>query len=74
MDGDVHSFNYLRFCVQKNVSFDKNVKYKVNIKKNIKIKCGGIKWRNKFDVLGDDIIPMQLKGKFYKSVMKRLML
>jgi len=66
IDGDeikeVECFKYLKSFVQKNRGFDKDVKHR--------IRCGWIKWIEASGVLCDKIIPMKLKGKLYKSIVK----
>jgi len=59
---EVESFKYLGSFVQMNGGFDKDVKHK--------IKCRWIKWREASGVLCDKKIPMRLKGKFYKNVVR----
>ena len=63
---EVESFKYLGSFVQKNGDLDEDVKHR--------IKCGWMKWREASGVLCDKRIPMRLKGKFYKSVVRPAML
>jgi hypothetical protein len=63
---EVESFKYLGSFVQKNGGLDEDVKHR--------IKCGWMKWREASGVLCDKRIPIRLKGKFYKSVVRPAML
>jgi len=64
--GKGESFKYLGSFVQKNEGFDKDVKYR--------IRCEWIKGREMSGILYDKRIPMRLKGKFYKSVVRSTIL
>jgi len=64
--GESKSFKYLGSFVQMDGGFGMDVKYR--------IKCGWMKWREAFGVLCDKRIPMTLKVKFYRSVMRPTML
>jgi len=59
---EVEYFKYLESFVQKNNGFDEDVKHKIRYR--------WITWREASGVLCDKRIPMELKGKFYKSVMR----
>jgi hypothetical protein len=63
--GEVENFIYLGLFLQKVGGFGMDVKHRV--------KCGWMKWRESSGVLCDNRIPMRLKGKFYKSVMRQTM-
>jgi len=58
--GEVDGFKYLGLFVQEDGSFGMEVKHR--------IKCVWMKWREALDMLCDKIIPVKLKGKFYKSL------
>jgi len=63
---EVESFKYLGSFIQENRNFDEDVKHR--------IRWGWIKWREASGVLCNNRIPMRLKGKFCKSVVKPNML
>jgi len=58
----VDSFKYLESVLQKNVGFNEDIMHR--------IKCGWIKWRETSGVLCDRRIPIRLKVKFYKTVVR----
>jgi len=64
--GEVKSFKYLGYFVQRDGGFGMNVKHR--------IKYGWKKWREASGVLCDMEIPMKLKGKFYWRVVRPTML
>ncbi|VVC28405.1 Hypothetical protein CINCED_3A001717 [Cinara cedri] len=64
---EIESFMCLGFIVKKKSSdFNEDVKHKN--------KGGWVKWKESCGVLCDKRIPMRLKGKFYKSVVRPTML
>jgi len=63
---EIESFKYLGFFVQHNGGFDEDLKHRII--------CGWVKWREASGVLCDMRIPVRLKGKFYKNVMRPTML
>ena len=64
--GEVERFKYLGSVVQKDGGFEEDVKNR--------IKCGWMKWREASGVLCDRRMPIRLKGKFYKTVVRPAML
>jgi hypothetical protein len=58
--GEVEYFKYLGSFVQKNRSLGMNI--------NHRIKYVWMKWREASGVLGDERIPIRLKGKLYRNV------
>jgi hypothetical protein len=60
------TFRYLGSMLQKNGDIDENV--------NHRIKAVWLKWRQASDVLCDPMVPLKLKGKFYKTVIRPAML
>ena len=64
--GEVERFKYLGSVVQNNGDFEEDMKHRV--------KCGWIKWREASGVLCDKRIPVWLKGKFYKIVVRPAMM
>ncbi|XP_050532668.1 uncharacterized protein LOC126900777 [Daktulosphaira vitifoliae] len=52
--------------MQKSGGIDEDIRHR--------IKCGWLKWRKVSGVLCDKRIPMRLKGKFYKTVMRLAMM
>ncbi|XP_070002243.1 uncharacterized protein [Nicotiana sylvestris] len=75
-DGDVkldtqvisrrESFKYLGSIIQKDGEIDEDVTHR--------IRTGWMKWRLAFSVLCDKNVPLRLKGKFYKVVVRPTML
>nr|XP_009774545.1 PREDICTED: uncharacterized protein LOC104224560 [Nicotiana sylvestris] len=59
-------FNYLGFIILGNREIDEDVAYR--------IRAGWMKWRLTFDVLCDRNVPLRLKGKFYRVVVRPAML
>ena len=59
-------FKYLRSVVQKDGGFEEDMKHR--------IKCGWTKWREASGILCDKRIPIRLKGKFYKAVVRPAMM
>jgi hypothetical protein len=53
-------FRYLGSMVWKNGDIDEDVSHR--------IKTGWLKWRQAFDVLCDFTVPLNLKCKFYRTV------
>ena len=64
--GEVDKFKYLGSVVQNNGGNEEDVKNR--------IKCGWLKWREASGVLCDRRMPIRLKGKFYKTVVRPAML
>ena len=64
--GEVKNFKYLEWFVQKDGSFDMDVRYRS--------KCVWMKWRKPLSAIWDKRIPMKLKDKFYRSVIRPIML
>jgi hypothetical protein len=60
------TFRYLGSMFQKNGDVDEDVSHK--------IKIGGLKWRQASGVLCDRMVPLKLKGKFYRTVIRPAML
>nr|XP_009587937.1 uncharacterized protein LOC104085568 [Nicotiana tomentosiformis] len=75
-DGDVRldmqvtpmkeSFKYLGSIIQKNGEINEDVTHRIG--------AGWVKWRLVFAVLWDKNVPLRLKGKFYKVVVRPTML
>jgi hypothetical protein len=59
-------FRYLGSMLQKNGDIDKDVSHR--------IKAGWLKWRQASGVLCDPMVPLKLKGKFYRTVIRPAML
>nr|XP_016439642.1 PREDICTED: uncharacterized protein LOC107765498 [Nicotiana tabacum] len=59
-------FNYLGFIILGNREIDEDVAYC--------IRAGWMKWRLTFDVLCDRNVPLRLKGKFYRVLVRPAML
>jgi hypothetical protein len=70
LDGQVvpkkDTFRYLGSMIQKNGDIDEDVSHK--------IKADGLKWRQASDVLCDPRVPLKLKGKLYRTVIRPAML
>jgi hypothetical protein len=70
LDGQVvpkkDTLRYLGSMFQKNGDIDEDVSYR--------IKAGWLKWRQAFGVLSDPRVPLKLKGKFYRTVIRPDML
>jgi hypothetical protein len=60
------TFHYLRSMLQKNGNIDEDVSYR--------IKAGWLKWRQASDVLCDPRVSLKLKGNFYMTVIRLVML
>jgi hypothetical protein len=65
LDGQVvpkkDTFHYLESMLQKDGDIDEDVSYR--------IKSGWLKWIQASSVLCDPRVPLNLKGKFYRTVM-----
>jgi hypothetical protein len=70
LDGQVVSkkdtFRYLGSMLQKNGDIDEDVSHR--------IKVGWLKWRQASGVLCDPRVPLKLKGKFYRTAIRPVML
>jgi hypothetical protein len=70
LDGQVipmkDTFRYLGSMLQKNGDIDEDVSHR--------IKPGWLKWRQASDILYDPRVPLKLKGKFYRTVIRPVML
>ena len=64
--GEVERFKYLGSVIQKDGGFEEDMKHR--------IKCGWTKWREASGILCDKRIPIRLKGKFYKAVVRPAMM
>jgi hypothetical protein len=60
------TFHYLRSMLQKNRDVDEDVSHR--------IKVGWLKWRQASGVLCDPRVPLKLKGKFYRTTIRPVML
>jgi hypothetical protein len=60
------TFRYMGSMLQKNGDIDEDVSHK--------IKVGWLKWRQASDVLCDPRVPLKLKGKFYRTAIRPVML
>ncbi|XP_070006271.1 membralin-like protein At1g60995 isoform X2 [Nicotiana sylvestris] len=60
------SFKYLGSIIQKNGEIDEDVTHRIGV--------GWIKWRLASGVLCDKNVPLRLKGKFYKVVVRSTMM
>jgi hypothetical protein len=60
------TFRYLGSMLQKNGDIDEGVSHR--------IKADWLKWIQASDVLCDPRVPLKLKGKFYKTVIRPAML
>jgi hypothetical protein len=59
-------FRYLGSMLQKDGDIDEDLSHR--------IKSGWLKWRQVSDVLCDPWVPLKLKGKFYRTVIRLTML
>jgi hypothetical protein len=59
-------FRYLGSMLQKNGDIDEDVSHR--------IKVGWLKWHQAFGVLYDPRVPLKLKGKFYRTMIRPVML
>jgi hypothetical protein len=70
LDGQVvpkkDAFCYLGSMLQKNGDIDEDVSHR--------IKVGWLKWRQASGVLGDPMVSLKLKGKFYRTMIRPDML
>jgi hypothetical protein len=70
LDGQVvpkkDTFHYLGSMLQKNGDIDKDVSHR--------IKAGWLKWHQTFGILCDPRVPLKLKGKFYRTAIRPVML
>jgi hypothetical protein len=70
LDGQVvpkkDTFRYLGSMLQKNGDIDKDVSHR--------IKVGWLKWRHASGILCDPRVPLNLKGKFYRTAIRPAML
>jgi hypothetical protein len=70
LDGQVvpkkDTFCYLGSILQKNGDIDEDVSYR--------IKVGWLKWRQASDVLCDPMVSLKLKCKFYRTVIRPVIL
>jgi hypothetical protein len=70
LDGQVvpqkDTFRYLGSMLQKDGDIDEDV--------NHRIKAGWMKWRQAFGILCDKRVPQKLKGKFYRTAIRPVML
>jgi hypothetical protein len=70
LDGQVvpkkDTFHHLGSMLQKNGDIDEDVSHI--------IKVGWLKWRQASSILCDPRVPLKLKGKFYKIVIRPTML
>jgi hypothetical protein len=70
LDGQVipkkDTFHYLGSMLQKNGDIDEDVSHR--------IKTDWLKWCQASDVLCDPRVPLKLKGKFYRTVIRPVML
>jgi hypothetical protein len=60
------TFRYLGSMLQKNGDIDEDVSHR--------IKAGWLKWRQASDVLCDPRVPLKLKGKFYRTAIRPVIL
>jgi hypothetical protein len=60
------TFHYLGSMLQKNGDIDEDVSHR--------IKASWLKWRQVSDVLCDPRVPLKLKDKFYRTVIRPIML
>jgi hypothetical protein len=60
------TFRYLGSMLQKNGDIDEDVSHR--------IKAGWLKWRQASGVLCDPRVPLKLKGKFYRTAIRPVML
>jgi hypothetical protein len=70
LDGQVvpkkDTFRYLGSMLQKDEDIDEDVSHR--------IKAGWLKWRQASGVLCDPRVPLKLKGKFYRTAIRLIML
>ena len=70
LDGQVvpqkDTFRYLGSMLQEDGGIDEDV--------NHRIKAGWMKWRQASGILCDKRVPQKLKGKFYRTVVRHVML
>jgi hypothetical protein len=70
LDGQVvpkkDTFHYLESMFQKHGDIDEDLSHR--------IKSGWLKWRQASDVLCDPRVSLKLKGKFYRTVIRPVML
>jgi hypothetical protein len=70
LDGQVvpkkDAFRYLGSMLQKNGDIDENASHR--------IKSGWLKWRQASGILCDPRVPLELKGKFYRTAIRPTML
>jgi hypothetical protein len=70
LDGQVvpkkNNFRYLGSMLQKNGDIDEDVSHR--------IKAGWLKWRQASGVLCNSRVPLKLKGKFYRTAIRPVML
>jgi hypothetical protein len=70
LDGQVvpkkDTFRYLGSILQKDEDIDEDVSHR--------IKAGWLKWRQASGVLCDPRVPLKLKGKFYRTAIRLIML
>ena len=62
----VSSFKYLGSIIQSNGEIDGDVIHRIQV--------GWVEWRNASGILCDRKIPVKLKGKFYKTAIRLIML
>jgi hypothetical protein len=60
------TFRYLGSTLQKDGDIDEDLSHK--------IKAGCLKWRQASSVLCDPMVPLKLKGKFYRTTIRPVML
>jgi hypothetical protein len=60
------TFRYLGSMIQKDGDIDEDLSHK--------IKAGCLKWRQASSVLCDPMVPLKLKGKFYRTTIRPVML
>jgi hypothetical protein len=61
-----YTFHYLGSMLQKDMDIDEDVSHR--------IKVDWLKWCQASDVLCDPRLPLKLKGKFYRTVIRPTML
>jgi hypothetical protein len=60
------TFRYLESILQSEGEIDENVSHR--------IRAGWVKWRQTFGVLCDKKVPNKLKGKFYRTTIRPVMI